>query len=67
MIPLWISIPCEIITLIIICRWFLSLDIDWKEAFKNTKEIVINMIAITCLIVSFIATLQWLIIYGLTK
>lgn len=66
MIPLWISIPCVILTLIVICHWLLALDIDWEDAFKGAKEIAIKMIIITCVIVAIFSIFQW-IGYGLKE
>lgn len=60
MIPLWISIPCVILTLIVICHWLLALDIDWEDAFKVAKEIAIKMIIITCVIVAIFSIFQWI-------
>lgn len=60
MIPLYISIPCIILTLIVICHWLLTLDIDWEDAFKGAKEIVVQMIIITCAIVAITSIVQWI-------
>ena len=60
MIPLWLTIPCIIVCLIIIVHWFLTLDIDYEEAFENAKNIAIQMIIITCFIIAILSMVQWL-------
>ena len=60
MIPLWLTIPCIIVCLIIIVYWFLTLDIDYEEAFENAKNIAIQMIIITCFIIAILSVVQWL-------
>lgn len=60
MIPLWISIPCVILTLIIICHWFLKLDIDWEDAFRGARDIAVTMIIIICVIVAIFSIFQWI-------
>lgn len=52
MIPLWVSIPCVILTLIVICHWFLKLDIDWEDAFRGARDIAVTMVIIICVIVA---------------
>ena len=59
MIPLWLSIPCIIVTLIIVILWFMSLDIDWEEAFGNARDIVINMIIIASMVITILSIFQW--------
>lgn len=59
MIPLWLSIPCIIVFLLVVFHWFLTLDIDWEEAFNNAKGIAIQMIIIACEIVAILSVVQW--------
>lgn len=60
MIPLWLAIPCIIVCLIVTVLWFMSLDIDWEEAFKGAKDIAITMIVITCFIIAGFSIIQWI-------
>ena len=59
MIPLWLSIPCIIVCLIVIILWLMTIDIDWEEAFQNAKDIVITMIIIACFIIAGLSVVQW--------
>lgn len=60
MIPLWISIPCIILTLIVICHWFLKLDIDWEDAFMGARDIAVTMIIIICVVIAIFSIFQWI-------
>ena len=59
MIPLWLSIPCIIVCLIVIILWLMTIDIDWEEAFQNAKDIAIAMIIIACFIIAGLSVVQW--------
>lgn len=59
MIPLWLAIPCIVVCLIVAILWFMSLDINWEEAFRNAKGIAIDMILITCFVIAILSIVQW--------
>ena len=58
MIPIWLTIPCIIVCLIVIAIWLLEKDIDWLEVLINAKDIVISMIIISCFIVVIFSIIQ---------
>lgn len=62
MIPLWISIPCIIVCLIVIILWLMTIDIDWEEAFKNAKDIAMTMIIISCFVIAGLSIVQWFMV-----
>lgn len=62
MIPLWLAIPCIIVCLIVTILWFMSLDINWEEAFRNAKEIIVDMIIIACFIIAGLSIVQWFMV-----
>lgn len=62
MIPFYISIPCVILSLIVVCHWLLT-EVDWEDTFKRSKEIAIQFVILACGITAIISTLQWLIYF----
>ena len=58
MVPLWLSITCTILLLVIICRKLLTLNISWKGIFEGIKELVIAIIIATCVGVIMLSICQ---------
>lgn len=61
MIPLWLTAPCFILLLIIICRWLLTLNISWKAVLTGVKEIAMTAITVFCIVVVILSICQWII------
>lgn len=62
MIPLWLAIPCISVCLIVTILWFMSLDINWEEAFRNARGIIVDMIIIACFIIAGLSIVQWFMV-----
>lgn len=60
MIPLWLSIPCIILTLTFICHWVLTSDTDWEEVYMIAKGIAVVMIVFACAVVATVSIFQWI-------
>ena len=55
MIPLWLTITCSIISLIVICYSLITSDIDWKytmQLFIGIAIAVITVISVAIVIIS---------------
>lgn len=61
MVPLWLSITCTILLLVIICCKLLTLNISWKGVFEGIKELVIAIITATCVGVIMLSICQMII------
>lgn len=58
MIPLWLTITCSIILLIVIFYNLLTSDIDWKYTMKIFTVIAIGVITVICVVVVLISVFQ---------
>ena len=58
MIPLWLTITCSIISLIVICYSLITSDIDWKYTMQMFTAIAIAVITVISVAVVFISIAQ---------
>ena len=60
MIPLWLTITCSIILLIVIFYNILTSDIDWEIVMAVVKVVAITIITTICVAVVTISICQWI-------
>lgn len=58
MIPLWLTITCSIISLIVIFYILITSDIDWKYTMQMFTAIAIAVITVISVAVVFISIAQ---------
>lgn len=58
MIPLWLTITCSIISLIVIFYSLITSDIDWKYTMQMFTAIAIAVITVISVAVVFISIAQ---------
>ena len=58
MIPLWLTITCSIILLIVIFYNILTSDIDWEIVMAVVKVVAITIITTICVAVVLISIFQ---------
>lgn len=58
MIPLWLTITCAIIALVVIFYILITSDIDWKYTMQMFTAIAIAVITIISVAVVFISIAQ---------
>ena len=58
MIPLWLTITCSIILLIVIFYDLLTSDIDWEIVMAVVKVVAITIITTICVAVVLISIFQ---------
>lgn len=58
MIPLWLTITCSIISLIVIFYCLITSDIDWKYTMQMFIAIAIAVITVISVAIVFISIAQ---------